>query len=944
EDIDEPIIAKQEADAQPVMWIALNSEVLDETELSDLAENTIKDRLQVVEGVSSVFIGGQQRYAIRLWLDAEKMAAHHVTIAEVQNALRQQNVELPSGRVENLYRELSIQTLGELKTPEQFNNLVVKREGTTLVRLSDIGEARAGVEVQNKRSLARSNGLTAIGLGIVKQAKANTINVAEGIKAELEKLEPILPEGVETTLAYDESEFVGKSITEVWETLGIAFMLVLFTIFIFLRSLRTTLIPSAAIPVSIIAAFIVLYAFGYSINILTMLALVLAIGIVVDDAIVVLENIHRHVEEGLPPMQAALKSMDEIGFAIIAITLSLVAVFTPLAFQTSTAGRLFVEFAVAVVGAVLISAFISLTLTPMMAARVLKSHEEEVKEKHSLLFRIFDRGWNAVADNYSRVLKWALHHRPTIVFLTIIALATGAYIYASLEKEFLPVEDKGHLLIVMSAPEGSTLEYTDQMTKKAEAIVNSIPEAKNYFTVIGLAQNGPGTPNEAFMFVSFKDDRSRSVQDIVAGPAGLGARLFNEVPGAMAFPIIPKTFTRSFGQTFRLVIQHQDLQKLNAKAQELVDKFNKAGFLSNTRTMFELSKPELRVKINRDRANSLGVSVENISRTLQILFGGLDINSVKLKGKEYDVVAQLKRISRLTPSSLEQLYVRTTTGNLVQLNSVIETATGAAPNAIFHYNRLRSATIEGTPNGIPLGTAMEKTEALLKSELTEDFRYEWAGEASDLKEGTSDAIFVLILAIIIIYMVLAAQFESYIHPLTVMFSVPLAAIGAFGLIWLLAKVNVLGTMLFAWANYAPDAPGIVKTLSHIVPRIPAMNINLFSIIGLALLIGLVTKNGILLVEFANQRKDSGMKARDAMLEAGKVRLRPILMTSLTITLGILPIAIGYGAGAESRRPMGIAVVGGMITGTFLTLLVVPVIYTIFDDIANRFRKPRTQDK
>lgn len=939
DDIREPIIAKQEADASPVMWIALRSDRHTTEELSRLAELDMKDRLQVVPGVSAVYIGGQKRFAMRLWLDSMRMAAAQVTVLDVQHALRQQNVELPSGRVEGRDRELAIQMRGEMKSADEFNNLVIRNDGVTLVRLKDIGEAREGVEVESMRSVARANGKQAVALGIVKQSKANTIEVAKGVKAELERAKSILPPGVETALAYDESVFVEKSIKEVWETLAIAFGLVVLVIFVFLRNLRSTLIPTVAIPVSIISTFMVLMAFGYSINILTMLALVLAIGIVVDDAIVVLENIHRHIEEGLRPMEAAIKGMKEIGFAIISITLSLVAVFVPLAFQSTTAGRLFIEFAIAVTGSVIISAFVSLTLTPMMAARILKPVEEE---KHGRIYNFFGRGFDRVAASYLRVLRWSLGHRLTIAAMVAVTLGAMWYFYRSLPSEFLPEEDKGRLLVVMATPEGSTLEYTDRQMRKAEQIVSEIPEVRNYFSVIGLAQSGPGNPSRGFMFMSFHDERERSVQDVVAGPTGLGARFFNEIQGAFAFPIIPKAFGRSFGQEFSLVIQGTDLEGLTKVSDDVVNRLRAEGFLQNVRSIFEVSKPELRISIDRDRAGTLGVSVEDVSRTLQILFGGLDLSKVKVDGKEYDVVVQLDRESRLTPSDLDKLYVRNNTGQLIQLNNLVSYEAGGAPNAIYHYNRMRSSTIEGTPMGMPLGTAIERTEAVLAEMLPGEFRYQWAGEGKDLADTSRDVMFVLILAIIIVYMVLAAQFESFVHPFTVMLALPLAVFGALGLLWLLALVNQIGTGLYAWTTYAPDAPGWARMLAHVVPRIPGMNINLFSQIGLVLLVGLVTKNSILLVEFANQRRAQGKSAKEAMLEAGQVRLRPILMTSFTLILGILPIAVGFGAGAESRRPLGVAVVGGLLTSTFLTLVVIPVVYTFLSDVADRLLRRRRE--
>jgi multidrug efflux pump len=908
-DIDEPIIAKQEADAQPVIWIALNSDRLSTLELTTLAENQIKDRLQTLGGVSSVVIGGEKRFAMRLWLDSEKMAARQVTVLDVEAALKRQNVELPSGRVESSDRSMSIETLGEMKTAPEYNDLIIRNDGANLVRLRDIGVAKPGVE--DEHTIARSNGKAAVGLGVVKQSNANTIEVAHQVKKELERLRPTLPSGVDAFVVYDESVFVEKAINEVWVTLGIAFLLVVAIIFVFLRSVRSTIIPAVAIPISIIATFELLNVFGYSINILTMLALVLAIGVVVDDAIVVLENIFRHVEEGMAPMAAAFKAMDEIAFAIIAITISLVAVFLPLAFLTGQTGRLFIEFAVAVAGSVVISAFVALTLTPMLAARVLKPHEGA---EHGSLFNTFERGFEAMNRWYAAALNWALSHRGMMMGIGALAMVLTVVLFKSLDYEFVPEEDKGQLFNIVLAPEGSTTEYTDRMMRKMENIVSNVPEVSSFFTVVALAQTGPGKPNQGFMFITFKDDRKRSVQEIVNSPTGLAGQFFMNIEGAFCIPQIPKAIGFSFDQPYQLVLESQDLNALNGQAAAVANQLRGLGYMPQVQSAFQLNKPELRISVDRDRAAALGVGVQDISRTLQMMFGGLDVSRIKLNGKEYLVMVQLDRASRMTPADLDQLYVRGAGGKLIQLSSVVNYKPSASSSSIFHYNRARSATILGTPAGVPLGKAVEDTEKILKSSLPADFRYEWAGEAKDLRESGQDIVFVLLLALAIIYMVLAAQFESLIHPLTVMGAVPLAGLGAFGLLWLLNFLPHLGLM----------------------PAIPSMNINLFSEIGLVLLLGLVTKNSILLVEFANQQREKGMNARDAMFQAGVVRLRPILMTALCTIAGIMPIAIGFGAGAESRRPMGVAVVGGMITSTFLTLVIIPVVYTLFSDLTEFF--------
>ena len=914
ETIKEPIVAKQESDAQPVIWIGMNSAQQTPLELTTLAERQIKNRLQTVKGVSSVIIGGEQRFAMRLWLDAEKMAAHQITVLDVERALQQQNVELPSGRVENRSREMTIQTRGELKTPEEFNLLVIRNDAEKLVRLRDIGEAKAGVE--NERTIARNNGRPCIFLGIVKQSKANTVEVAEGIKAEVEKLKSILPPGVEMVFNYDESIYVSNSIKEVWATLALAFVLVVIIIWLFLGSFRSTLIPAVAIPVSIIGTFAILNAFGYSVNILTMLALVLAIGVVVDDAIVVLENIHRHIEQGMKPMAAAFKGMEEIAFAVITITISLIAVFLPLAFQKSATGRLFIEFAVAVAGSVAVSAFVALSLTPMMAARILKPVEQHARP--FFVIRWFNSLVNFLTRIYERTLRWSLAHRVVVVLVALLSLWGTYEAFRRLEGEFLPEEDKSRLLCFVFGPEGSTVEYTDRQVRKMEAILAEVPEVEAYGSVTAFAFAGPGQANNAIVFVKLKEtnQRRRGIQEIVHGPDGLRGRFWNEIPGAIAVPNIPKAIGRGFGAPFQLVLQAQDLEELNRYTTDVLNKLRGLTNLVNPRSSFEVTKPELRLDIDRNRAAALGLSIEDISRTLQILFGGRDLSRIKLSGKEYEVIAQLQRDARLVPQDLDRVYVRNREGRLIQLSAVVNRTEGAAPNAIEHYNRLRSATISASLNGVPLGTAVNQVEAQLKAELPPGFSFEWAGESRDFKDSWTEFVWVMVLALLIVYMVLAAQFESLLHPLTVLLAVPLAGLGAFGLLWIISALSAGG----------------------IIPIVPAMNINLFSLIGLVLLVGLVTKNSILLVEFANQQRASGVSAHDAMLQAGVVRLRPILMTAFSTIAGILPIAIGFGAGAESRRPMGVAVVGGMLTSTFLTLLIIPVVYTLFSDFGAWVRR------
>ena len=917
ENIDEPVISKQDSDARPIIWVGMSSDRFTPLEMTDLAEKQIKNRLQTVEGVSSIYIGGAQRFAIRLWLDSEKMAAHQVTVLDVQQALREQNVELPSGRIENWDREMTIQTQGELKTVEAFNRLVIRQDRDRFVRLRDIGRAAEGVE--NERTGARNNGKPCIFLGVVKQSKANSVAVSHGIRRQLELIRPTLPAGIEMVVNYDESSFVEESIQEVWFTLGFAFLLVVGVIYLFLHNVRATLVPAVAIPVSIVASFAVMQLMGYSINILTLLALVLSIGIVVDDAIVVLENIHRHIEEGLSPMEAALSGMKEITFAVIATTVALVAVFVPLAFQTSTTGRLFVEFAIAIVAAVVVSTFVALSLAPMMASRILRPM---VREKKGMT-GAFEGFMQVLSRGYTDILHWILGRALAIRCMLLaglaVALLVASYLlYTHLEGDFLPEEDKGRLLCFVIAPEGSTSEYTNRMLLQMEEILSEVPEVEIYGSLVAPGFSGPGMANNGIVFVHLKHERERSVQEMVNAPDGLRNRFFTEVEGAIAIPNIPKTINRSFRSPFQVVIQSPDLDQLDGFVSQFVNQLRQSGFIQNVQSSFEMNKPELGLDIDRDRASALGVSIQDISRTLQILFGGLDISQIKRDGKEYDVIAQLERTSRLTPEQMDRIYVRNQDGRLIQLSSIVQRKVVVAANKIERYNRIRSATISGTPVGVTMGTAVDRVRAMLDEQLPDGFMYDWSGESRDLQDTGKEIYWVLILSLVIVYMVLASQFESLLHPFTVMLTVPLAAVGALGLLWL---IGALGQA--QW-----------------IPRVPAMNVNLFSQIGMVLLVGMVTKNGILLVEFANQLREGGMSVRDAMIRSGSVRLRPILMTAISTISGILPIAIGFGAGAESRRPMGVVVVGGMLTSTFLTLFVIPLVYTLSADVSSLLFRSR----
>jgi multidrug efflux pump len=920
EDIDEPIVAKQDVNAQEVMWIALFSDQRSTLELSELAERQFKDRLQTVPGVGGVNLGGEKRQAIRIRIDATKMAAHEITAGDLIRAFRDNSIELPSGRLENYAREMSVRTLGKLNQPAEFENLIIAFRKGTPVRLREIARVELGVE--DERTIARYNRRPAVGLGIVKQSEANALDVGEQVKVELEKIKPSLPPDVQVKVAYDSSTYVRRAITEVKETIFIAFGLVLLIMLAFLRNFRSTLIPMLAVPVSLVGTFLIMDLFGYSINILTLLALVLAVGVVVDDAIVVLENIFRHIENGMAPLDAAIKGVKEITTAVLAITVALVAVFLPIAFQSGTTGILFREFAVATAGAVIISAFVALTLTPTLCARLLR-HQPE---KHGRVYQALERLFQSLDRRYSRILRWAMRRKAVVVLTGLLSLGATYGLLQMIPREFLPDEDKGYILAIMFAPEGSTSDYTDRFVRQAEQIATEYAETAAMFSAVALARGAPGESDFGLMFVQLKEGERRSALEI-ARPGGRGSmfmRMIEEIKGVQAITLLPKA--TDIGEQYQLVLQGPDLARLEMVANQVRGELAGQGVLAQPRINLNFEQPQLAVRIDRDLAANLGVSVRDASEALQLFWGGLDVARYNLRGKEYQVIAQLEREGRLVPESIQDIYLRSGTGRLVPATAMLSLEQQGSPNAINRFGRQRAITIAGQVQGMPLGAAVAKTEELLGRMLPPDVNYRWSGEADEMKEGSTEAVKVLILAILVIYMVLAAQFESLRHPFVIMLALPLALFGALAGIWVLGMINNIALI----KSYVPldQLPAALAWLSANLPEIPSMTLNVYSLIGIVLLLGLVTKNSILLVEFANQRMAEGMNATEAMLEAGRIRLRPILMTAFATVMGILPVALGLGEAAASRRPLGIAVVCGMLVSTFLTLVIVPVVYTL----------------
>lgn len=919
QDIEEPIVAKQDANAQEVMWVALYSEDYTTLELTDLAEREFKDRLQTVPGVGGINLGGEKRQAIRIRLDASRMAAAGVTAADIRRVLAVDSVELPAGSLENLDREMTVRALGKISRPEEFEQLVIRYLDGAPVRLREVATVEFGVEDEN--SVARFNGNPSVGLGVVKQSEANAVEVADRVLAEIEQIKPRLPQSVKVEIAYDSSTYVKKAIREVQETVFIAFALVLLVMLLFLRNFYSTIIPMLAVPVSLVGVFALLSILGYSVNLLTLLALVLAVGVVVDDAIVVLENIYRHVEEGMSPLEAAVKGVKEITAAVIAITITLVVVFVPIAFQASSTGILFREFAFATAGAVAISAFVALTLTPTMCARILRP-----PGKHGKLYNWLERGFKAVEERYNRTLAWAVRRKAVVVLLALATLGITGFWAKALPREFLPDDDKGYVFAIIFAPEGSTTEYTDGIVRQAEDIFRSYPEVSGAFSAVALARGAPGESDFGIVFAKLKPGERRTAIEL-ARPGAMGSmftRLINEIKGAQAVAILPKA--ANFGEQYQLVLQGPDLARLEVVAKQVRNELIQAGFVAQPRLNLNFEQPQLSLRFDRDLAASQGVSVRDMSEALQILWGGVDLARYNRAGKEYKVIAQLQRDDRLAPPSMEDIYVRNGAGNLVKLSSFIQPVQSGSANAINRFARQRAVTIASQVQGVSLGEAVTRTEAILARVLPPDVSFRWTGEADEIQEGGAESLRTFVLAVLIIYMVLAAQFESLRHPFTIMLALPLALFGAFGGIWLLSMVNQFALIKF----YAPldQLPKPLAWLTTHLPEIPAMTLNVYSLIGLVLLLGLVTKNSILLVEFANQRMARGANAVDAMLDAGRTRLRPILMTAVATIVGILPVALGLGEATISRRALGVAVVGGMTTSTFLTLFVVPVVYIL----------------
>jgi multidrug efflux pump len=884
QDVDPPVIEKADADANPIFGVSLRSDKRSMIDLSDYAEINFKERLQTITGVSSVGIWGSKKMSIRLKMDPARLAAYGITPLDVRNAVSLENVELPSGRIEGNNTELSVRTFGRFRTIDDFNNLIVYQDGERIVRFNDIGLAE--IEPENVRVMMRVNGVPSVTCVLIPQPGANYIDIVDRAKAVIKELQKDLPADVLVETTFDNTVFIRQSLDEVKSTIFEAFALVVLIIFLFLRSWRTTLIPVLAIPVSLIGAFFIMYLAGFSINILTLFAVVLSIGLVVDDAIVMMENIYAKIEAGMSPKEAGLAGAKEIFFAVISTTVTLVAVFFPIVFLQGVTGRLFREFSIVIAGSVCISAFVALTFTPMVSTKLLNKHATE-----NWFYRVTEPFFAGLINVYSRSLSWFMRFRYIAFIVIVAAIALIAWMWAQLPSEMAPLEDRSYVTISSVAQEGITFDYMQRYADNMVTLVQEqIPgEYENLSAGVGM-----GGTNASWLRVKLvqPEDRSETQQEI----ADKLSPIVRQKTGARSFVTQQQTFGgRGGGLPVRYVIQAKNLDDLKKYLPTFMDEVNKSTVFAASDLNMKFTKPEVTISINREKAALLGLTVQNIAQTLQLTMSEQRIGYYIYNGKQYQIMSQYDRSNRNKPTDLTDAYVRNTAGDLIQLDNVVSIQESSTPPQLYRYNRFVSATVSaGLAKGYTLGQGIQEMDRIASYVLSDDFSTTLSGDSKDFVESTSGLMFAFILALVLIYLILAAQFESFRDPLIVMFTVPLSVMGA------LLAIKLYGQTL-----------------------------NIFSQIGIIMLIGLVTKNGILIVEFANQRREAGLSLMDAIKDASASRFRPIMMTSLSTILGILPMALATGAGAESRVAMGITVVGGMICATFLSLYIVPAIYTFF---------------
>ena len=880
--IDEPVIAKVEADAFPVIWLAFSSDTHSALQLNEMINRVVKPRLQTVTGVADVRIFGERKYAMRVWLDPDRLAAYKLTTQDAEDAIRRSNLEVPGGRIESRQREFSVTSNTDLAKPGQFGEIVIRTVNGFPVKLRDV--ARIEEAAAEERTSVRLNGREAISAGVIRQATANPLELSAGVRAALPKLQDDLPPGVSILVANDNSVFIDRSVRNVFQTIVEAVVLVALVIFVFLRTLRASIIPIVTIPVSLIGTFALMAIAGFTINTLTLLALVLAIGLVVDDAIVVLENIYRHIEEGLDPFSAAIKGAREVGFAVVAMTLTLAAVYAPLAFTPGRTGRLFVEFALALAGSVVVSGFIALTLSPMMCSRLLRHNPKPGR---------FDRGMEkaltALTDAYENLLRRVLTMRWVVLLGMAIVVAGIAAILPGMKSELAPMEDRGVVLNVINAPDGATMAYTDKYASAIEKIGSGYAEFDRVFVVIGNPTVSQA--NVTLRAVDW-DERKRTTLEI----AREIQPKVNALPGVTAFPITPP----SLGQGFRerpvnfVILTSESYENLNRVTRQFLDEMAKNPGFQGADADLRLNKPELRIDVNREKASDLGVNVDTVARAIETMLGGRLVTRYKKDSDQYDVIVQTQSVGRDTPDDIERIFVRGRNDTMIPLSSLVTVRESVSPRELNHFGQRRAATITANlAADYSLGEALKFMDLTAKKVLQPGYTTDLNGTSREFRNSQGSLVIVFVLALLFIFLVLAAQFESFVDPLVIMLSVPLSMIGA-----LLALKFSNGSL------------------------------NVYSQIGLITLVGLITKHGILIVEFANQMREQGMDMLEAVVKAASQRLRPILMTTGAMVLGAVPLALSTGAGAESRIQIGWVIVGGMTLGTLLTIFVVPTMYTL----------------
>ncbi|MFN7312762.1 MAG: efflux RND transporter permease subunit [Bacteroidota bacterium] len=902
QDIDgPPVVAKADANSDAILTLTVQSTTRTHLEVNDYAENVLLEKFQTIPGVSTIQIWGQKRYAMRIWLDPEKMASLKVTPLDVRQALERESIELPGGKIEGNATELSVKTVGRFSTEEEFNNLVIADANNKTIRLSDIGYAALGAE--NEQTILKETRVPMIGLALVPQPGANYIEIADEFYKRYEQIKKDVPKDINLSVALDNTKFIRKSITEVEETLFIAFFLVVIIIYLFFRDWLIAFRPLIDIPVSLIGAFFIMYIFGFSINILTLLAIVLATGLVVDDGIVVTENIFKKIEQGMSPREAAIKGSNEIYFAVISTSITLAVVFLPIIFLQGFVGRLFREFGVVVAGAVLISAFVSLTLTPMLNVKLQRKNN-----KHSKFYELTEPFFVRLNQAYENSLRKFMRNRWWGVAIVLLSLGLIFIVGSQLQSELAPLEDRSVMRIASTGPEGASYEYMEHyMDKIAQVVIDSTPEKRILLSVVAPGFIGSGAVNTGFtrIFLTEPNERKRTQQQI----AQMLQKNMMGMTEARSFVIQDQTISGSGGPRAGLpvqyILQNQDFNKLQEYLPKFLEEVNRNSTFQGVDVNLKFNRPELVVEIDRERAKALGVSIQQIAQTLQLTYGGVRYGYFTMRGKQYQVIGQAARENRDEPLDLASLYVRNNKGELIQLDNVLQIKEQSSPPQLYHYNRYKSATVSaGLAPGKTIGDGIKEMDKIKKKVLDETFTTDLSGPSRDFAESSSNTTFAFVFALILVYLVLAAQFESFIDPIIIMLTVPLALAGALISLWYFDQT-----------------------------------LNIFSQIGIIVLLGLVTKNGILIVEFANQKREEGFSKLEAVQEAAISRLRPILMTSLATILGALPIALALGDAATSRISLGIVVIGGLIFSGFLTLYVIPAVYSYLSRGGKRERIP-----